>query len=247
MTIDLNCDMGESFGRYSIGNDKVIMPLISSCNIACGYHGGDPKVIIDTIKMAQKHNVKIGAHPSYPDLQGFGRRRMFIPSDDLMAIIQYQISVIDKLSNIYSEGLHHVKVHGALYNHAYDDEGVARAIVQAMMPWKESTILYAQYGSVLARIAKEEGLRVMIEGFVDRRYCDDLNLMPRSQPSAVHTSIVDMIDQVLDIVNKNQIITPMGYQKINVQTICIHGDHPQAVEIVKKLTTALRNEGVAIN
>ena len=244
MTIDLNCDMGESFGRYTIGNDELIMPYITSCNIACGFHGGDPNIIINTIKMANHYGVKIGAHPSYPDRQGFGRRRMIIPSEELISLLQYQIAAVDKLSTIYAGGLHHVKPHGALYNHAYENDQVAKAIVNAMMPWKESTILYAQYGSVLAKIAKEEGINTVLEGFVDRKYTDDLNLMSRSKPEAIHSKIGTMVDQIINMVKYNKMITSKGFQAISVETVCIHGDHPDALEIAKILSTALENEGI---
>ena len=245
LKIDLNCDMGESYGRYEVGNDRDIMPLITSCNIACGFHGGDPSVIIETIQLAHENKVKIGAHPSYPDLQGFGRRRMHVPHKELVNILQYQIAVIDRLSEIYGNGLHHVKPHGALYNHAFEDESVASAIVEAMNPWP-SVILYAQFNSALASIAIQKGLTVMTEGFADRRYSDNLNLMSRQNPDAVHTSISTMVDQVIQMVKYNKINTKSGSQDIHVDTICIHGDHDGADELVKSLSTALRNEGISI-
>jgi len=246
MQIDLNCDMGESFGRYTVGNDDAIMPHITSCNIACGFHGGDPSVIIKTIKSAHENGVKIGAHPSYPDLQGFGRRQMHIPTSELIDIIQYQVAVIDRLSHIYADGLHHVKPHGALYNHAFQDEKVAEAIVEALLPWQNGIILYAQYGSALERAAKAKRQRVMTEGFADRAYTSDLNLMSRQYEDAVHQSIGKMVDQVINMVKHHKIITEQGEKQINVGTICIHGDHPQADEIVKSLSVALTNEGVSI-
>ena len=247
MTIDINCDLGESFGRYSVGNDLEIMPYISSCNIACGFHGGDPRVIIETIKNAYHHKLKIGAHPSYPDLQGFGRRRMEIPSDELIPILQYQIAVIDKLSNIYADGLHHVKPHGALYNHSFDNEDVAQAIVSAMAPWKDQTFLYAQYGSTLASVAEQKGLKVMLEGFADRKYSKNLNLMSRQKTGAVHSQIGTMVDQVVEMVKHKKIKFDNSSKSIRVETICIHGDHPDAVEIAKIISTALQNEGISIH
>jgi len=246
MVIDLNCDMGESFGRFSIGNDMEIMKYISSCNIACGFHGGDPKVIIETIKEADKNQVKIGAHPSYPDLQGFGRRKMIIPKIDLVPIIQYQIAVIDKLAELYSNGLHHVKPHGALYNHAFDDIDVAESIVEAFAPWSKHLVLYVQYGSELQRVASESGIKSMAEGFADRKYTSNLNLMSRTNPEAVHSDIDEMTNQVLNMVSQNKIQTNSGEKFIDVQTICIHGDHPKAIEIVQNLAAKLHEDGIKV-
>ena len=247
MTIDLNCDMGESYGRYSLGNDFEILQYVSSCNISCGFHAGDPKIIIETIKEAKRQNVKIGAHPSYPDLQGFGRRRMIIPYEELVPIIQYQIAVVDKLSEIHAQGISHVKPHGALYNHAYKDRSVALAIVDSFNPWSANAVLFAQYGSKLSEVAQKEGINVVPEGFADRRYTADLNLMSRSHPDALHSEIDSMIGQVLDMVKHNKVKTPKGEKEIDVGTICIHGDHPKAVEIVKQLALTLEEEGIDIN
>lgn len=246
MTIDINCDLGESFGRYSLGNDFEILQYISSCNIACGFHAGDPKIIIDTIKEADKQSVKIGAHPSYPDLQGFGRRRMIIPQKELVPIIQYQIAVLGRLADIHANDLHHVKPHGALYNHAYADKDVACGILKAFEPWKDIAFLYAQYGSQLQRLAHEEGAKIKVEGFADRRYDIDLNLMSRTHPKALHESIDDIIVQVIDMVKHNKVQTKKGEQPIEVDTICVHGDHPKAIKIVKELTSTLIQEGVTI-
>ena len=246
MTIDLNCDMGESYGRYEIGNDAEIMPLISSCNIACGFHGGDPDVIIQTIKLASKHGVKIGAHPSYPDRQGFGRRQMSIKPSELTSILIYQIAVIDKLSSIYSSGMHHVKPHGALYNLAYSDEKTVWSIVSAMENWKDTAVLYAQFGSLLHQVASNSGINVVCEGFVDRKYDETLNLVSRTEPGAVHQNISTMVDQTIAMIKYKTIETSEGPKGIDVQTLCIHGDHPQAAEITKVISTALKNEGITI-
>ena len=246
MIIDLNCDMGESFGRYTLGNDLEIMPYITSCNIACGFHGGDPKIIIETIKNAHKHGLKIGAHPSFPDLQGFGRRKMTMERNELTATLQYQIAVLDKLSQIHANGLHHVKPHGALYNLAYSDADTAWAILEAMSPWKERVILFAQYNSLLAKVGKSEGYKIMLEGFVDRKYNNDLSLVSRSKPDAVHKDIGTMVDQIIDMVKNRKITTSEKIESISVQTVCVHGDHPQAVEIAKSLSVALENEGISI-
>lgn len=244
MKIDLNCDMGESFGRYRIGNDFEILQYVSSCNIACGFHAGDPGIIIETIQEAHKQGVHIGAHPSYPDLQGFGRRRMHLPGEELIPILQYQIAVIDRLAQINSANMTHVKAHGALYNHAFEDDLVAHDIASAFVPWVDSTLLFVQYGSSLQAVAKLKGINTKVEGFADRRYTADLNLMSRSDPRALHHSIDDMVDQVISMVLHKNVNTEDGKKDIHVDTICIHGDHPKAIEIVKTLVNALHGAGI---
>ena len=246
MTIDLNCDMGESFGRYSLGNDFKILEYVSSCNIACGFHAGDPKIIIKTIKEALRQQVKIGAHPSYPDLQGFGRRKMMIEEEELTPILQYQIAAVHKLIEINGGKMNHVKPHGALYNQAFTDKVVSKSIISALEPWEDNVSLYAQYKSELKSMAEAGNIIVKSEGFVDRRYDVNLNLMSRDRPKALFNDLDDMIGQAVNMIKNHFVEHSGGVTEIEVDTLCIHGDHPKAFEIVKTLTEVLHQEGVKI-
>jgi len=171
---------------------------------------------------------------------------MSIPNPELIPIIQYQIAVLDKLAEIHGDGLHHVKPHGALYNHAYIDTAVSQGIVNAFKPWNAHSFLYVQYGSALAKYATDQGINFKLEGFADRRYASDLNLINRSNANALHQNIDEMIRQVINMVKNNKVITSDGSKTIEVQTICIHGDHPNAIEIAKELVQSLNQEGIVI-
>ncbi len=246
-TIDLNCDLGESYGRFSIGNDSEIMPFISSCNIACGYHGGDPLTIKKTIALALKHQVKIGAHPSLPDLQGFGRRNMYVPSEELLAMMQYQIGAMKSMVEMQGGQLHHVKPHGALYNMAADDPDIAQVIVNAVQSVDEKLSLVGPAENPMAEIARQHRVSFIAECFADRRYTGDLKLVNRNQPDAMIEDPQEAVRQVLDIVLHQQLKTiDGGIKKMKAQTVCIHGDQPQAVAFAKQLHSALVGHSVEI-
>lgn len=245
--IDLNCDLGESYGRFSIGNDTEIMPYISSCNIACGFHAGDPLTIKKTIALALKHRVKIGAHPSFPDLQGFGRRKMNVPQEELLALMQFQIGAMKSMVEIQGGQLHHVKPHGALYNMAAEDPDIAQVIVNAVQSVDENLFLVGPAENAMARIAQQHGISYIAECFADRRYTDDLKLVGRDHLKAMIEDPQEAVRQVLDIVLRQQVSTIDGtVKKITAQTVCIHGDQPKAVDFAKQLHASLVGHDVEI-
>ncbi|MEM7369360.1 MAG: 5-oxoprolinase subunit PxpA [Bacteroidota bacterium] len=240
LRIDINCDMGESYGRFSVGNDEQIFPWISSSNIACGFHGGDPFHIEHTIRLALKHKVRIGAHPGYPDLQGFGRRDMKIPAQELRAIIKYQIAAVKGLTESLGGRLAYVKPHGALYNAASRDAEETKVILQAIQEIDSGLAFMGLAGSVMQRLAKEAQLPFIAEAFADRRYEPDGKLMSRSKSQAVIQDPDQAVEQVLSIfLNQAVHCSDGSVLPMEAQSFCIHGDNPAAPRILKALDTAL--------
>lgn len=245
--VDLNCDMGESYGRFQIGNDDEVMKHITSCNIACGYHGGDPLTIRKTILSALKNGVKIGAHPSFPDLQGFGRRKMEIPSGELEAMILYQIAALKGMTEAEGGQLVHVKPHGVLYNMAATDEKLAEVIVRAVRMIDETLILFGPPASKMSEVAVQFGLNYKNEVFADRNYNDDLSLVNRQQKDALITNVNQMFQHVLNMVGQRLVKTVTGKMKsISADTICIHGDQPGAGKIAAYLKMKLIENGIEV-
>lgn len=245
-TIDLNCDMGESYGNYKIGNDDRVMPYITSCNIACGFHGGDPLQIEKTIKNALKHGLQIGAHPGFPDLQGFGRRRMQVPVDELRAIVKYQIAAVKGMTESLGGKLAYVKPHGALYNMAADDAEVAQSIVQAIQEIGENIAFMGLAGSeVMENIAKKAGIRFIAEAFADRRYTPNGRLQSRSIEGAVIYDAKKAAEQVVALAKDKQVISSENtIIKLEAESICIHGDNPKVEEILQTIGVLLRMNGI---
>jgi len=241
LTIDLNCDMGESYGNYKIGNDDRIMPHITSCNVACGFHGGDPLQIERTIKNALKHGLQIGAHPSYPDLQGFGRRKMNVPLDELKAIIKYQIAAVKGITESLGGQLAYVKPHGALYNTAADEKKVAKCIVQAIKEIDEGLAFLGLAGSKEMKVmAKKAGIRFVAEAFADRRYTASGRLQSRRIDGAVIHHAKISAEQVLSLVKDQKVISNLNTPvKVKAQSICIHGDNPQIEDILAAIDAIL--------
>ena len=238
--IDLNCDMGESFYEKKVGNDEGIMPYITSCNVACGFHGGDPKTILNTVKLAIKNNVKVGAHPSLYDLEGFGRRRININDEELISILIYQISSLAGITKYLGANLHHVKVHGALYNMASEDDQIARLIVKTVSEIDPNLKIYGPSMLRWGLIAEEEGLEYVSEVFSDRNYNDDLTLVDRRNQNAVINDAYLGVEHVMRMVNQNKVKTISGNLKeIKAQTICIHGDQKAAVSFAKNISEEL--------
>lgn len=240
--IHINCDMGESFGRYKLVDDEALMSYISACNIACGFHAGDPIVIDSTIKLAIAHGVEIGAHPSYPDLQGFGRRTMDIAEDQLEKIIRYQISAMLGMVSSNKGQLRHVKPHGALYNKASAHRPTARAIVRAIKSLSSDIVLYAPYHSVMNEEAQNANLQVSFEAFIDRQYNNDLTLVSRSIDGSVITDATTAKNHVLRMHNEGHVLT-LQKEDVTIQadTYCIHGDNPSAIAILQ----SIKNESAA--
>ncbi len=246
-TIDLNCDLGESFGAWSMGNDKAVLGFISSANIACGFHAGDANTMLRTTRAAAANGVAIGAHPSLPDLQGFGRREMQISSDEVHALVLYQVGALAAFARVAGTRLTHVKPHGALYNMAARDATLADAIAGAVKVFDAGLLLVGLAGSELPRAGMRAGLRVAHEAFADRRYRRDGSLVSRREPDAVIHDIDAAVKQALAIVVQGKVTAQDGSVfELRADTICVHGDRPDAAQFAEQLRDALLRAGFAI-
>lgn len=240
MKIDLNCDLGESFGAYTIGKDEEMMNYVTSVNIACGFHAGDPLVMKETVTNAMRHNVKIGAHPGLPDIQGFGRRMMQISPEEAYALIQYQIGALLGFVKAQGGTLSHVKPHGALYNMAAKDFKLSKSIAEAIYDLDPSLTLFGLSQSELTRAGEETGLQVAHEVFADRTYQSDGSLTPRSLPGSVLHDEVEVEKQVLRMVNKQEVVSTEGnIISLQADTVCLHGDNDAALNLAKRLFNKL--------
>src|SRR6266498_4190567 len=238
MTIDLNCDMGEN-----IGKDEDIMPYITSANIACGFHAGDSTSMQATVRLAKRHGVAVGAHPSWKDVEGFGRREMSLPSDEVEALILYQIDALYAIAKAESVELHHVKPHGALYNQAAKDKVLASAIARAVKRFSVDLILVGLAGSGLIEAGVEAGLRVANEGFPDRNYNADGTLVSRKQTNAIIESPEEVAAHAVRLAQEG---IAMNGRRIHVDTLCLHGDHPHAAQNAKLVREALEKWEIEI-
>lgn len=246
-TVDLNCDMGESFGAYTFGADEQLMQHITSANIACGAHAGDPNVMEDTVKLAKQNGVAIGAHPGYPDLAGFGRRKIELTDVEIYSHVLYQIGALHAFCKAQDVPMHHVKAHGELYNVAAKKKHVAHAIAKAVADFDQNLILYGLAGSYLVEEGKRLGLRVASEVFADRTYQEDGSLTPRNTPGALIESVDQAVKQVKGMLTEGHVTSVKGKSlPIQADTICVHGDGTSAVPFVRELTTALQAEGILI-
>jgi UPF0271 protein len=245
--IDINCDMGESYGAWKMGADAEIMPFISSANIACGFHGGDPATIRTTVKLAVDHGVAIGAHPSLPDLQGFGRRAMKISPQDMYDLIVYQAGAVEGFARAAGQKLHHVKCHGALYNMAATDEALAAAMARAVKDLGGDVILYALSNSLMMSVGKREGVRVAGEVFADRGYADDGTLSPRGKPGAMIEDAAVATERALAMIEKGYVTSVSGKAvPVSADTLCLHGDQPGAVTFAKAIRKAFSERGIGV-
>lgn len=246
-TIDLNCDIGESYYEKLVGNDSEIIPLLSSCNIACGFHGGDPLTIQNAIKMALKSNVGIGAHPSFPDLANFGRTYMPMSGEALDACMKYQIGVLSAMVQQQGGKLQHVKPHGALYNAAALDYELALRIATSIYEIDDSLYLLGMAHSEMERAAEQVGLSFVPEAFADRNYTDEGNLVPRSQPNAVVKDTGQVLERTLKMILDKEIVTLAGNTlAIDAASICVHGDTPNAVALLKAIRFGCKETNVTI-
>ena len=247
MRLDLNSDIGESYGIYKIGDDENLMPYITSANIACGFHGGDPDVMYRTVQMCKVHGVGIGAHPGYQDLAGFGRRVVKMSETQVEYMMLYQLGAISAYTRAQGATLRHVKPHGALYNHAAQDLPTARAIARAVTRFDSNLILVGLANSFLIQAALEFGLPFAREGFIDRAYKNDGTLLPRSEAGAVVSSPARAVQVAIQLVREGTVRTVDGkIMPLEVDTLCIHGDTPGAVQIAGAVNEALRAEGVEL-
>ena len=244
--IDINCDLGESYGNFIVGNDKAVFPYISSCNIACGFHGGDPLHIDETIRLAIEHQVRIGAHPSYPDLQGFGRRKMELSSRELRAIVKYQVAALKGMVASHGGNLSYVKPHGALYNSIAHNKVEAETVVEAILAIDEDLALMGLANSPLATIAQQKGIDWIPEAFADRKYKPDGTLMSRSQKDAVLHDPDQVAQQVLSIALHQKVETEQGLIPIQAESICVHGDNLEVITMIQKVSQILLSKGVFV-
>jgi len=245
--VDLNCDMGESFGAYKLGHDEEILAYVTSANIACGFHAGDPGTMRKTVRLAMEHGVAVGAHPGLQDLVGFGRRRMDITPQEAYDIVVYQIGALWGFVKAEGGSLSHVKPHGELYNMAAKDARLAEAIAEAVYKVDPELILFGLAGSELVKAGQRIGLRTASEVFADRTYQADGTLTPRREPGAVITDENQALAQVIRMVKEGKVQT---LQQVNVpiraDTICIHGDGPKAAEFARNIRAALTEAGIAV-
>ncbi len=248
--IDLNCDMGESFGAYTIGLDGDVIRHITSANIACGFHAGDPRVMYETVKLARENGVGIGAHPGYPDLMGFGRRNMDCTPEEIRDYVIYQIGAMKAFCTTLGVPLQHVKPHGSLYNMSVGNESLICAIVGAIAGVDRSLIYLALGGPqapLVSRIAGEAGIPVAFEAFPDRAYTPEGRLAPRQTPGAVIKDPELAAERALLMAREGKVVATDGsIIEMKIDTLCVHGDNPSAVEHVRKIRTTLEANGIQV-
>ena len=245
--IDLNCDLGESFGNYKIGMDEEVIPLISSANVACGYHASDPIVMQKTIAMTKKFGTAVGAHPGFPDLMGFGRRNLSVSPAEAKAYTLYQLGALEAFCRTQGVKMQHVKPHGALYNMAAKDYDLARGICEAIYEFDKDLIVLALSGGELVRAGQDIGLRTALEFFSDRAYEEDGTLVNRRKEGAVITDEDEAIARVVRMIKENKLTAITGKDiSIKADSVCVHGDGVKALEFVKKIREKLTEEQIAI-
>jgi len=245
--VDLNSDLGESFGAYTIGMDEQVIAQITSANIACGFHAGDPLVMDKTVAISKSFGTAIGAHPGFPDLQGFGRRNMNCSPKEIKAYVQYQIGALAAFASAHGLKLQHCKPHGALYNMAVKDMALATAIAEAIAAVDKDIILLGLANSCMLEAAEKVGIKSASEVFADRAYNADGSLVARSQPGAVIHDKDEAIARTVKMVTEGKVIAITGEEiSIRADSVCVHGDNPSAVEFVKNIRAALTEKDVEI-
>lgn len=248
LKVDINCDLGEGFGHFKAGNDNEIMPFITSANIACGFHAGDPVIIARTVKLAKDNGVSVGAHPGLPDLLGFGRRYMELSYEELKNTIIYQVGALKIFAEAADIKLQHVKPHGALYNTASEREAHAECIIEAVRLVDSNLVLFALANSKMAMMASKAGLRVASEVFADRAYNQDGSLVSREIEGSIINDPKLVAERALSIIKEKK-VTAINNQTVefkDAHTICVHGDTLNAVEVVKTLKRSLLNSQIDV-
>jgi 5-oxoprolinase (ATP-hydrolysing) subunit A len=246
-TIDINADAGESFGPWPMGSDAELFPYLSSVNLACGFHAGDPLIMRSSVALAARHGLAIGAHPGFRDLAGFGRRDLAVTPDEIAADVIYQIGALDAFVRPLGLTLHHVKPHGALYLRMCRDEAIARAVAEAVKSYEAGLPLVVLHGTVMQRAAVEAGLRVAVEAFPDRAYMPDGGLAPRSRPDAVIHDPAQVAERGVAMVLEGRVVAVDGTSvPVAPETLCLHGDNPAAAENARALRQALEAAGVTV-
>lgn len=245
--VDLNSDLGESFGRYTIGNDDRVIPLISSANVACGYHASDPVVMERTVEAAKKAEIRIGAHPGFPDLMGFGRRNMNVTPAEAKAYVLYQIGALDAFCRANEMKMQHVKLHGALYNMAAKDYALSKAICEGIYEYNKELIVLALSGGQTIKAAQDTGLHTAMEVFADRAYEEDGSLVDRRKEGAMITDETLAIERVVRMVKEKKVTAITGKDiPIQADSICVHGDGEKALAFVEKIKDTFAKEGIQI-
>ena len=246
-TIDLNSDMGESFGAYKIGNDSELIRYVSSTNIACGYHAGDPMVMDRVVRMAKEHGVAVGAHPGYPDLMGFGRRPMKISPDEVKNYVKYQIGALWAFAKSHGVAIQHVAPHGALGNICQYDRETSRAICEAVFEIDPGIRIFYCAGAVLGEEAKKMGLTALCEIFADRAYMEDLSLVSRRLPGAMITDEDLAVERCVRMIKEHKVTAITGKEvEIHGDTLCVHGDGPSALLFLERIREAFKRENIEI-
>ena len=247
-SLDLNCDLGEGFGVYQVGDDEQLLQYVTSANVACGFHAGDPSTMAKTVRLAVASGVSVGAHPSLADLQGFGRREMVVSPAEVYDAVAYQLGALQAIAKAAGTSVRHVKAHGALYNMAAKNEQLAEAISRAVKDVDSSLVFYAPAGTLSVTVARDVGLRVLCEVFGDRTYQDDGTITPRKLPRAMIASLDESVAQVKNMLQDGFVRSLSGREiPIEADTLCIHGDQPGAVSFVKGLREALIAAGVTLS
>ena len=248
ISIDLNADLGESFGRYTLGMDEKIMEVISSANIACGFHAGDPMVMERSVRLAAEAGIAIGAHPGFPDLMGFGRRNMAVSPEEARAYILYQLGALDAFLRPMGIRMRHVKPHGALYNMAAADEQLARATCGAVKDFDPELRLVGLSGSLLIRVAEKTGLRAISEVFADRAYEADGSLVSRRKPGAIISDEREALRRVIRMVKEGKVKAINGEEiAIRAESVCVHGDGEKALLFAKSIREALTANDIQVS
>jgi UPF0271 protein len=246
--MDLNSDLGEAFGAWTLGDDAALMPVITSANVACGFHAGDPGVMRRTVALARRHGVAVGAHPGFQDLAGFGRREMHCSPREVEDLVVYQVGALAAIAAAQGVRLQHVKAHGALYNMACIDEGLASAIARATAAVDRSLILFGLPGSALLRAGRHEGLRVAAEVFADRAYQSNGTLVPRSLDGSVIHDRDEVVSRAVRMARDRTVLSIEGaVVPLEADTLCIHGDTPGAAELARAIRAALEANGVVVS
>ena len=247
LTVDLNSDLGESFGSWTMGHDEALMTSITSANIACGFHAGDPSVMRRTIRLAKRHGVAVGAHPGFPDLVGFGRREMQLATGEVEDLVLYQLAALAGVAAAEGVRLQHVKAHGALYNMAARDGALAKAIARAVAAFDRTLVLLGLPNSALLREGEAAGLRVAAEVFADRSYEADGSLTPRRVPGSVIQDPAQVVTRAVDMVRTGQVSATNGaVVRLRSDTICLHGDTPGAADLARQIRVALEGNGIQV-
>lgn len=243
--VDLNSDLGEGFGIYKLGLDDEILKYVTSANIACGFHAGDPLIMEKTVNEAIKNNVELGAHPGYPDLIGFGRRSMNVTPKEARAYMIYQLGALQGFAQASGKKLQHMKLHGGFYHAASANKDLAEAVIQGILDFDKDIIVMALSGSLLAKLSKEKGLRVAEEVFADRAYNSDKTLVDRSIPGSIIYDKEESVKRIQKMVFEGRVTTIDGKEiGIAADSICVHGDNPEAINFVRYIRESLEKEGI---